>query len=155
LRRQAPTIVSVTVGKTEDLRIEDAISEVTVGDPDVADVTAADLPLAVDPRQEDRHPPACRSIPKARSRSAHRRRGVYDVSRLAGEIGLVAGPYQVVVGQWAHHASRDGAGSATLDRAVVPPAIRAGHQSIRWWSFAAAAGVARGALRRGHAAGKP
>jgi pilus assembly protein CpaC len=85
------TIVSVTVGKTEDLRIEDVISDVSVGDPEVADVTPlTDHSLSI----------LGKKIGTTRVSfytEGKKQIGIidvevsYDVSRLAGEIGAVAG----------------------------------------------------------------
>jgi pilus assembly protein CpaC len=86
------TIVRVTVGKTEDLRIEDAVSEVTVGDQEVADVTPlTDHSLSILGKKIGTTRVSLYSEGK-------RQIGIidvevsYDVSRLAGEIGAVAGP---------------------------------------------------------------
>lgn len=86
------TIVGVTVGKTEDVRIDDAISEVTVGDPEVADVTPlTDHMLSILGKKIGTTRVSVYSEGK-------RQIGIidvevsYDVSRLADQIVAVAGP---------------------------------------------------------------
>ena len=46
-------MVMVTIGKSRDVRTDNSFVNITVGDPDVADVN----PLTDHPRQKDRHHP--------------------------------------------------------------------------------------------------
>jgi pilus assembly protein CpaC len=113
-------IVGVTVGKTEDVRIEDAISDVTVGDQEVADVTPlTNHSLSI----------LGKKIGTTRvSLYAEDKRQIgildvevsYDVSRLAGEITAVAGP-GIRVSSVNGRVMLSGASpdAATLDRAVT------------------------------------
>jgi pilus assembly protein CpaC len=85
-------IVSVPVGKTEDVRIDSAFTDVTVGDPDVADVTPlTDRALSILGKKIGTTRVTIYSEGKQQV-------GIvdievtYDVSRLAGEIARVTGP---------------------------------------------------------------
>jgi pilus assembly protein CpaC len=113
-------VISVTVGKTEDVRIESPITDVTVGDPDVADVTPlTDHAMSV----------LGKKIGTTRvSLYAEGKRLVgffdvevsYDVSRLASELRTIAGPglkVSSVNGRIMLSGKADDA--ATLDKAVV------------------------------------
>jgi pilus assembly protein CpaC len=113
------TNISVTVGKTEDVRIESAISDVTVGDPDVADVTPlTDHSLSV----------LGKKIGTTRvSMYAEGKRLLgffdvevsYDVTRLAGEIRAISGPgINVSSVNGRIMLSGKAADAVTLDRAV-------------------------------------
>ena len=146
------TSVGVTVGKTEDIRIDSPFNEVTVGDPDVADVTPlTDQSLSILGKKigitrvsiygEDKRQLGIFDVEVS-----------YDVTRLAGELGrLTAREHPGVDGQRPHsavgHLARRGhARQGGRDR----PSVRTRYHQYGAGA-AAAAGHAGGAVRRGYA----
>jgi pilus assembly protein CpaC len=86
------TSISVTVGKTEDVRIDGPVTDLTVGDPEIADVTPlTDHTLSILGRKIG----TTRVTVYAEGK---RQIGIldievsYDISRLAREIAISAGP---------------------------------------------------------------
>ena len=148
--------IMVTVGKTEDVRIDAPFTDVTVGDPEVADVTPlTDRALSI----------LGKKIGTTRVTiygEGKRLVGLfdievsYDVSRLSAELAPHhRRRHQGVVGQRPHHAvghlaRRGDAGQGGGHRAPV----RARHHQRRAGA-AAAAGDAGGALHRSQPPGRP
>jgi pilus assembly protein CpaC len=113
-------ILTVPVGKTEDVRVDSPFSEITVGDPEVADVAVlTDHSLSI----------LGRKIGTTRVTvygEGKRQIGIfdveitYDVSRLATEIRNIAGPgIRVSSVNGRIMLSGRSPDAATLDRAVV------------------------------------
>ena len=149
--------ITVTVGKTEDVRIDSAFSDITVGDPEVADVTPlTDHSLSILGKKIG----TTRVTVYAEGK---KQLGIfdvevsYDVSRLATEITSVAGRgIKVSSVNGRIMLSGKAPDAVTLDKAVVTIArqFAPGHHQYGP-GHAAAAGHAGGALRRGHARGRP
>ena len=99
--------VTVTVGKTEDVRTDQNFADITVGDPDIADVSPlTDHSLSILGKKigttrvtvydADKKPVGIFDVEVS-----------YDISRLATEIGhFTGGGIKVVVDQRPHHAER-------------------------------------------------
>ena len=80
--------VTVAFGKTEDVRIDAAFTDITIGDSDVADISPLTDRTHLHPGQEDRHHAGHRSTATARCRSASSTsRSPTTSPRLAAEIG--------------------------------------------------------------------
>ena len=148
--------VLVPVGKTEDVRVDAPFTDITVGDPEVADVTPlTDRALSILGKKigttrvtvyaEDKRQVGIFDIEVS-----------YDVSRLATEITRVAGRGirvssvngRIMLSGTAHDA-------VTLDRAVTVARQFAPEIINTVRGGFAAAGHAGGALRRGLAPGRP
>ena len=148
--------VLVPVGKTEDVRIDAPFTDITVGDPEVADVAPlTDRALSILGKKIG----TTRVTVYAEGK---RQVGIfdievsYDVSRLADRDRPGRRPrHQGVVGQRPHHAVGHGAGRGHARQGGDHRApVRArDHQHGR--GGVAAAGHAGGALRRGLAPGRP
>ena len=102
--------VTVTVGKTEDVRTDQSLANITVGDPDVADVSPlTDHSLSILGKKigttrvtvydTDKKPVGIFDVEVA-----------YDISRLAAEMNVHQRRNQGGVDQRPHHAARHGAG---------------------------------------------
>lgn len=112
--------IGVVVGKTEDVRIDAPFTEVTVGDPEVADVTPlTDQSLSILGKKigitrvsiygEDKRQLGIFDVEVS-----------YDVTRLAAELGrLTRGSIRVSTANGRIMLSGSSADAATLDKAVV------------------------------------
>ena len=148
---QRTVTITVTVGKSEDVRTDQSFVDIMVGDPEVADVNPlTDHALSI----------LGKKIGTTRVTvygEGKKLIGIfdvevsYDISRLADRDRAVhRRRHQGVVGQRPHHAVRHRAATpSTLDKAVThrPPVRARRHQHGA--GDAAAAGDAGGALRRG------
>ncbi len=105
------SMVTVTVGKSQDVRTDQSFVDITVGDPDVADVNPADRSCAVDSRQEDRHDTRHGLRPGQEAGRHIRRRGVLrHLAAVERDRAFHRRRHQGVFGQRPHHAERHVAG---------------------------------------------